>query len=378
MCNLLGRRGACRIGGVMKRIGLIGVGLFLCIMLSRAAAQGSARPVITPQNAAQVELLAVGGWNDGFQSLEVDAELGGRSAATWWPAWVIAFNPEGTRFALGNDNNEVVLFDVIDEPPFIVENRVLRAHAGPVYSLAFHPNGRQLASGGSDGMIYVWDLDTGEIAETIAVYEPSAVYGLAYSPDGAELYCATFLGLGQVRQYGDGPRCYRRGSENSDPVYSVAFSPDGSLLVYGDTVFENQGHWALSLSVEMWRGWSDSYKSSRTKLTFSTDGRVLLNAGTNQLPFIWHMDDLSHGIMIDGDSLLALSPDGSLVAGGNLLIHETETGAQLLSLASPEARFPTDAYHANLSRDAVFSPDGTLIVTASVDGLLRFWGIPAS
>ncbi len=286
--------------------------------------------------------------------------------------WVIAFNADGTRFALGNDDNEVILFDVIDEAPFVKVNQIFRNDEGPVYALAFHPEGTKLASGGSDGIIYEWDFISGETTETDAPYIHNAVYGLAYSPDGTKLGCAIQSGAGLVEHL----RCSTRGNDNGTLPYSVAFSPDGSLFAYGDTIITTTG--GSPVTLQAWRYGSDSYSSARSKLTFSADGSVLLNGATEHASYVWRLNDLAGAVTPLAGGLLALSPDGSLIAGRNLMIVDTTTGEPLLSLGPSPDDLSREEFSRNLSRDAVFSPDGRLIVTANVDGTIRFWGIPAN
>lgn len=322
--------------------------------------------------------LAAGGWDGSLWIFDaLTGEVIASRPTRQLVAWTIAFNADGSRFALGSDTNDVYLYDVVDEPPFIIENRVFRAHQGPVYALAFHPDGLHLASGGADGLIYTWDMDSGEIVQsTTAETNPkTAVYGLTYSPDGSVLHCGTLRGKNEIRTYDDVTWCSTAYGDTAEPVYSLAFSPDGTYFAYGDTVVVNPQR-STTASLDTRRGWSDSYRSSRSKLTFSADGSVLLNGGTYQATYVWYMDDLANGRLIHQEGLLALSPDGSLIAGGNLLIYNTLTGEQALSLETLETPFSLETYYAGFPRDAVFSPDGRLIVTASADGLLRFWGIP--
>jgi WD40 repeat protein len=331
--------------------------------------------VITPDNASEIELLAQVGW---FEQL-YQFELGGTVdlvARPLWASWVSAFSPDGTRFVLGNDNNEVVLFDVISDPPFITNGRVLAGHQGAVYSLAFHPDGVHLASGGADGVIHVWDMTTGTLVKTIDVMEKSAVYGLSYRPlEADKLYCATLQGVGTVNDGAE--HCYitRSADGLNQPVYSVAFSPDGRFYARGDTILQNLASYQ-QLTLQTRRGWSDtSYRSSRSRLTFSADGQVLLNGGTQQWAYVWHMNALAEG-QVYAEGLIALSPSGRLIAGNNLMIVDTLTGDRLYDSQLPKSdeSWWYDNVRASV-HDAVFSPDGRLIVTAGVDGVLRFWGI---
>lgn len=333
--------------------------------------------------------LAAGGWDGSLWIFDAaDGQVVESRPTQQFLAWTITFNADGTRFALGNDGGEVVLFDVVDEPPFIVQNRVFRAHQGPLYALAFHPDGRHLVSGGIDGMIYVWDMDSGEIVqqseiEQNAEFEPlGAIHALAYSPDGTDLHCGTLGGRGIAQDITDAKviRCYRWWADDgSSPIYSLAYSPDGSHFAYtrdgvdsfhGTTVIENLER-QTSVMLETRRAGMESYVSTKRKLTFSADGRVLLNSGLYQPTHVWHMDDLASGLIIDTPGLLALNPDGSLIAGGNLSFFDTTTGEEI-----PVREAPTVHYADLTLHDAVFSPDGSLVVTASASGVLRFWGVP--
>lgn len=57
-----------------------------------------------------------------------------------------------------------------------------------VCSVAYSPNGRHLASGGTDGNIHIWDLQTGTLLSHLKMGQ-GAVHGIAFSPDGKRLAC---------------------------------------------------------------------------------------------------------------------------------------------------------------------------------------------
>jgi WD40 repeat protein len=67
---------------------------------------------------------------------------------------------------------------------------------------------------------------------------------------------------------------------------------------------------------------------------------------------------------------LALSPDGAWLAVGF-----SEEGLLLIGVASGEAlaRVTYADYNANCVRGVAFSPDGSLLAAASLDGGLRLW-----
>ncbi|MGM3306603.1 DnaJ domain-containing protein [Anabaena sp. WFMT] len=57
--------------------------------------------------------------------------------------------------------------------------RTLTGHLKAVLSVAIHPNGNTLASSSKDGIIKLWNLQTGELLETFSGFSP-----LIFSSDG--------------------------------------------------------------------------------------------------------------------------------------------------------------------------------------------------
>src|SRR5438094_974842 len=63
------------------------------------------------------------------------------------------------------------------------------SHRGYLATSALSPDGKKLATGGLDGIVRVWDADTGEFLRALVGHN-SYVYGLAWSPDGTVLASA--------------------------------------------------------------------------------------------------------------------------------------------------------------------------------------------
>jgi WD40 repeat protein len=101
----------------------------------------------------------------------------------------MALVPHGTTLAIGCEYT-VTLWDVAEAAKPYQIGDPLRAHRGPVTSVAFAPDGNILATAGDDGTVIVWDVTDRE--------EP--------------------------RRLGDPLRAHR------GPVTSVAFAPDGNIL----------------------------------------------------------------------------------------------------------------------------------------------------
>ena len=69
-------------------------------------------------------------------------------------------------------------------------------HTSPVFSLTWSPDGRLLASGCSDGSIWVWQPEAPEPETRVQVFaaHTDRVMGLAFSPDGTQLASASYDG----------------------------------------------------------------------------------------------------------------------------------------------------------------------------------------
>jgi WD40 repeat protein len=278
------------------------------------------------------------------------------------PLWSVAFSPDGQTLATGNDQNEVMLWDVHPQEATASLRQILRGHEGPVYDVAFSPDGTLLASVSADQTIRLWDVNTGE---TTAVLEGhmGAVYGVAFNDDG------TLLASGS---YDQTARLWDIVTQetiqvlpSTQPVYSVAFS--GDLLAYGDMQLWDIANNRLVAEWEVIHGWSDSFKSPMSKIIFSDDGGIVLNGGY-QGGEAWIVDTLEP-VSLPTSSVMAIH--GNVLAVNSLSLFDLAT-AQLLtpSSAGGNPRLQTE-----LTRDIAFNPDGTLIVTVGTDGLLCFWGI---
>jgi len=110
------------------------------------------------------------------------------------PLFTISFSPDGRTLASGDVANTIQLWDMTNEVNPAVEIRqsvyTLIAQEGPVsgpkalvWQVAFSPDGTLLAAASGDGMIRIWDVESGLLAATLAGHSKAAT-SLAFSPDG--------------------------------------------------------------------------------------------------------------------------------------------------------------------------------------------------
>ncbi|HEX9595690.1 MAG TPA: LuxR C-terminal-related transcriptional regulator, partial [Anaerolineales bacterium] len=159
--------------------------------------------------------------------------------------------------------------------------RVFLGHEGAVWSVAASPDGRYGLSGDENGVIYLWDLETGEALRRLEGHE-GLVSGLAFTPDGRHAVSGSHdktilywdLETGEI---------IRRLEGHQTTINSVAISPDGRTAASGsgnrfhsDRVSSEDNSiriWDLQSGEEMRR--FDFFTDAVTGVEFTPDGRGL-------------------------------------------------------------------------------------------------------
>jgi WD40 repeat protein len=204
-----------------------------------------------------------------------------------------------------------------------------------IRQVAFSPDGERLLTAGADGMVKLWELDTGQELGAFK-FEPTrygirGVINAAFSPDGKQLAALT-----------EGPESMAR-------VWEIET---------GKIVFEASRH------VEM---------DTNFALAFSPDGNDLAISGLNITLTIY---DIRSGKVINNIAGyksavmgMDLNKDGSLLAtshaDGTVKVWNLLTGQELMAFS--ENSGPVSS--------VVFSPDGQYVITSGFDGTVRLFAL---
>jgi hypothetical protein len=230
-------------------------------------------------------------------------------------------------FVLASRDRYLRVFDV----PRVEARHVLD---GEVEHLALSSDGRVLAGAGVDGLLTLWDLETGERMQvTTLQVMPSR---LTFLPDGDTL-AVELAGepLEHVELWSvEGGELTRtlEWADRSGPIYFVTFSPDGTTAA-----------WVSRASVLLME-------------VASGDARATLG----------HEDFVSEAIFAPQGEILATTSaaevDDEFVAVIDL--WDVRSGEKLQTIVHGDAAVRID-----------FSPDGSLLASATYDGVIRLWDI---
>ncbi|WP_198017792.1 beta-propeller domain-containing protein [Oscillatoria acuminata] len=238
----------------------------------------------------------------------------------------IALSSDGTLLATDGGYNRIQLWDWQSSQL----NATLTGHNSEVNSLAISPNKQILVSGDQQGQAIIWNLRTGQIANTITRSRPNL----------------------------------------SNPITSVAITANGQTLITGS----NQG-------IELWE-----INTGRLVLTLpesgeanaiaiSPDSRTLVSGHLDNTVKVWNLLNGNlvqtlpageRGFIVES---VAISPDGNTIAAGTyreIRLWNLERGIRQRTIVA----------HCDLCYvyDLAFTRDGTGIISTSEDGT-KIWNI---
>ncbi|NIS64093.1 MAG: hypothetical protein GTO05_02890 [Gemmatimonadales bacterium] len=238
-------------------------------------------------------------------------------------------------------------------------------------TLALSPDGRTVVTTSPEGDVRGRDWDGNEL---FAISYGARVYSTAISPNGRYLAVAGVRGnilvldLETRRQVAD---------LHTDREYIsvLAFSPDGNTLLAG---YERPRNVMSTWNTTTWQEISTfSHVTERIDYhdaVFTPDGRYLVIASTrNDLEFL-DMTTKQVARVLSGHASapyqLAFSPDGSLLASashdGTVRLWHAETGEALKVVANPHEVF-----------SVAFSPDGALLAFGVEGEGVQIWAVAA-
>ena len=246
----------------------------------------------------------------------------------------VRFHPREEKLVAACADRRAAWFDLTAEADTEVKGRgkcvmgelVCPHEIGWVRSLDFHPSGNQLATGGSDRTLRVWDWKGGRPVEqpTRQVKEHGGwVEAVAFSPDGRQIATAGFDGLVKIWNGAD-LKLLQTLTGHQRYVDDVAYTSDGARLFSGGedgcVIVWDTKTWKPLQTIDFGGANNQSGQTPKHsgvhRLAISHDDRWLGVAGGTQLSIF----DLQSGEIVAREDRInmqiAFHPQADVLAGG--------------------------------------------------------------
>lgn len=275
----------------------------------------------------------------------------------------IAWSPDGQYLALtGNyHGNPTHIFDLN------VGQKIynLGDYNRSATSIIWSPDGSKIATGDSNGDVWIWDAPTGELIwqfETLPTqnYDPS-VQDLAWSPD-SRLVAAASVGRGLDVWDTETGRALQTEIAPDGYITSVVFSPDGSQLAYAD--------YELGLAFIPTPSITDETPVRElTAFSWNPDNKTIAIAYFHGLE-IWDTDLDRYTAIETAEPVydVAWSPDGKQLAVNT---GYTNSVIQILDTDGIEQRVFRSQHEGHRLSFPVWSPDGEFVAASVYQFIYR-------
>jgi WD40 repeat protein len=272
----------------------------------------------------------------------------------------VAFCPDGIHVLSGGQDNTVRLW----KRDTGQEVRQWRAHSGP-FRMALLPDGRHVLSGGEDGTVRLWDVETGQEVRHFDGHSDK-VFHVACTRDGRRGISGGADGTMRLWELDTGQELHR--VEWHRAIGGLTFAPDGRRAL-GITDRGNLRLWELDTGTELVAPSLPSSIDFPVRLAFTPDGGRVAASAYTDFCRVWDAASGRERRFELSDHLWSVAfTDGGrhlLGAGGSgMVVWDADSGRELRRFAGARRIW-----------DIAVSRDERTVITAGLDGTVRWWDL---
>lgn len=298
------------------------------------------------------------------------------------PVVGVRFLPKGDRLVTATLDGKVRVWDVRRDRLVTVTT----AHPSSILALDVSPNGQLLVTSGDDGSVGIWDLSGQLIHLRRRLYLAPWCSAVRFHPAGLLVLGCSDLSV-RVLDPVTGNEVRRisvPGNAQYGSVDAVSISPDGHLLATSSPLrIWNWASGKIEKEVGAVLPLSISFSPTNTRLAAGSmvAGGSVWDIGTGVLSTrlsakvtkrVWggaSFPTVDINMPIVG---IAYSPTSEEIAGGGVdNVIQLWTGEPASPL-TPVARLQ---FHQGTISELTFSPDGRLLASSSLDGMVTVWQV---
>jgi WD40 repeat protein len=273
----------------------------------------------------------------------------------------VVFSSDGSRVASSSGDRTIRVWDVTTRSDIFGP---LQGHGGSATAVTFTPDG-QLLLGAFDNTICGWDMITGIITVIFKHGNHGSVQALSVSSNGKYVVsgsCNSSIIIWDLTTH----QMHRRMGGHFPVTHAAFLSGDTRIVSFDETI----RLWDIETGEQI--STSAKYESMCIAVTRKGDRFALASASEVKILDTSCLYETDLGTIEDrGDiTTLAFSHDGRHFASiseddHDICVWDAETGQ--------EAYPPLEGQEGSSLTSMVFSPDGNLIVTGSVDTTIIIW-----
>jgi WD40 repeat protein/transcriptional regulator with XRE-family HTH domain len=250
-----------------------------------------------------------------------------------------------------------------------IPKKIFANHGKGVYSANFSPDGKYVITGSYDGIVRLFEAQTGQQIHQFTANETERGVKAVFSPDGQTIYAAS--NDSTVWEWDVKTGNVELQLSYDDAPVDIEVSPDGKRLLIGSVAGTPQLLDAQTgATICQFIGHTDPV----WELAFSPDSKYVASSSLDRTARLWKAENCellrTFTGHTDGVASVAFSPDGKYLATGSwdktARLWDVETGQELRQFIG---------HTCYLVRSVRFSPDGKYLLTGNCDKTARLWDV---